>query len=158
MLWWLPSLHCRGAFFLAKTLVMIPMEVVQVTVFATVTYFMFGFQATAAKFLTYTATLIIFTLCSETLGYMAAIATPDSKVGVAVLSIVLLLLISFSGYLVSRRACGALCWSWLVHDVVWRVAALLPQIASQAHSALCRRSTSRRPSPAGVLPARLHDD
>jgi ABC-type multidrug transport system permease subunit len=76
------------------------MELVQVSVFAAVTYFMFGFQATAAKFLIYWTTLVVFALCSETLGYMAAIVTPDSKVGVAVLSIFLLLLISFSGYLV----------------------------------------------------------
>jgi ABC-type multidrug transport system permease subunit len=80
------------------------MELVQVSVFAVVTYFMFGFQATATKFFVYWATLVVFALCSETLGYMAAIVTPDSKVGVAVLSIVLLLLISFSGYLVRISA------------------------------------------------------
>lgn len=77
------------------------MELVQVTVLAAVTYFMFGFQATAAKFFIYTATLVVFTLCSETLGYMAAIATPDSKIGVAVISMVLLVLLSFNGFMVS---------------------------------------------------------
>jgi len=94
------NMYRRSAFFLAKTLTTTPIEIVQVTVFAVMTYYMIGLQATASKFLIYWSTLIIFTLCSETIGYMAAIVTPDSKVGVAVLSIFLLLLISFSGYLV----------------------------------------------------------
>jgi hypothetical protein len=78
--------------------------VLQVTVFAVACYFMMGFQLSAAKFAVWWAVLVLFALASETLGYMAAIATPDSKVGVAVLSILLVFLLSFSGYLVSWRA------------------------------------------------------
>jgi ABC-type multidrug transport system permease subunit len=111
----LPSLlhppTTRSAFFLAKTMTTTPIELVQVTVFAIITYYMFGFQATAAKFLIYWVTLVVFALCSETIGYMAAIVTPDSKVGVAVLSIFLLLLLAFSGYLVSRGQCLQM-WGW----------------------------------------------
>jgi ATP-binding cassette subfamily G (WHITE) protein 1/ATP-binding cassette subfamily G (WHITE) protein 2 len=95
---------CRSSFFLAKTLTSTPIEVLQVTVFAVACYFMMGFQLSAAKFAVWWAVLVLFALASETLGYMAAIATPDSKVGVAVLSILLVFLLSFSGYLVSRLA------------------------------------------------------
>ncbi|WIA39802.1 hypothetical protein OEZ86_005855 [Tetradesmus obliquus] len=94
------NMYRRSAFFLAKTLVSTPIEVLQVSVFAAATYFMMGFQASALKFLAWWATLVLFALASETLGYMAAIVTPDSKVGVAVLSILLVFLLSFSGYLV----------------------------------------------------------
>lgn len=100
-------MYSRTAFFLAKTLTTTPVEVAQVTLFAVMTYFMFGFQAVAHKFIIYWVTLIMFTLCSETLGYMAAIVTPDSKVGVAMLSILLVLLMSFSGYLVSVGVGGS---------------------------------------------------
>jgi ABC-type multidrug transport system permease subunit len=95
---------------MAKTLTTTPIELVQVTIFAVITYYMFGFQATAAKFLIYWVTLVVFALCSETIGYMAAIVTPDSKVGVAVLSIFLLLLLAFSGYLVSRAQLARQTW------------------------------------------------
>jgi ATP-binding cassette subfamily G (WHITE) protein 1/ATP-binding cassette subfamily G (WHITE) protein 2 len=83
--------------------------VAQVTVFAVACYFMMGFQASAAKFGVWWAVLVLFALASETLGYMAAIATPDSKVGVAVLSILLVFLLSFSGYLVSG-GCNLSIW------------------------------------------------
>lgn len=104
------NMYSRTAFFLAKTLTTTPVEVAQVTVFAVMTYFMFGFQAVAHKFIIYWAVLIMFALCSETLGYMAAIVTPDSKVGVAMLSILLVLLMSFSGYLVSVSVVEGCCW------------------------------------------------
>jgi ATP-binding cassette subfamily G (WHITE) protein 1/ATP-binding cassette subfamily G (WHITE) protein 2 len=89
--------------------------VVQVTVFAVACYYMMGFQASAAKFGVWWAVLVLFALASETLGYMAAIATPDSKVGVAVLSIVLVFLLSFSGYLVSAAGQGTAAWSYISH-------------------------------------------
>jgi hypothetical protein len=63
---------CRGAFFIAKSLTTGPIEAVQVTVFAIVCYFMYGFQAVASKFLIWWITLIVFTWCSETIGYLVS--------------------------------------------------------------------------------------
>jgi hypothetical protein len=39
---------------------------------------MVGLQATAAKFGVWSATLIMFALCSESLGYVCAIVTPGT--------------------------------------------------------------------------------
>lgn len=63
---------CRGAFFIAKSLTTGPIEAVQVTVFAIICYFMYGFQAVASKFLIWWITLIVFTWCSETIGYLVS--------------------------------------------------------------------------------------
>lgn len=111
-----PVLYCchvfRGSFFAAKSLVTAPIETAEVTVFALLLYFMFGFQATAAKFLIWWLTLVLFALASETLGMLCAIVTPDSKIGVTVLSAVLVFLLSFSGFLVSAGG-GSQPWCCL---------------------------------------------
>lgn len=92
---------CRGAFFIAKSLTTAPMEIVQVAVYAVVIYFLIGFQYDAAKFFIWLITLLLFALTSETLGYICAIVTPDSKVGIVLLTLIMMIVMSFSGYLVS---------------------------------------------------------
>ena len=79
-----------------------PIEVTQVTLYAVVFYFMVGFQQSALKFLIFWVTLQLFTLSSETFGVVCAIITPDSKVAVGVLSVLMIIILSFSGYLVSN--------------------------------------------------------
>ena len=74
---------------------------VQVTVYAIILYFMVGYQRTVEKFIVYWVTLLLFALCSETIGYLCAITTTDSKMGVAVLTVIMVIILSFSGYLVS---------------------------------------------------------
>jgi hypothetical protein len=75
--------------------------VAQVTLYAVIFYFMVGFQETAVKFLVFWVTVQLFTLSSETFGVVCAIITPDSKVAVGVLSVLMIIFLSFSGYLVS---------------------------------------------------------
>jgi len=58
-----------------------PIQVFQITYFALIVYFMTGYQATAAKFFIYTATLILFALTSETIGHLCAICTKTSHNG-----------------------------------------------------------------------------
>eukprot|EP00877_Chromochloris_zofingiensis_P009171 jgi/Chrzof1/4507/Cz14g16020.t1 len=92
--------YTRGAFFIAKSLTTAPMEIVQVAVYAVVIYFLIGFQYDAAKFFIWLITLLLFALTSETLGYICAIVTPDSKVGIVLLTLIMMIVMSFSGYLV----------------------------------------------------------
>lgn len=39
-----------------------------------------------------------YSRCSETIGYICAIGTPDSKIGVGVLTLIMVVLFSFSGW------------------------------------------------------------
>ncbi len=44
---------------------------------------------------------VLFALASETMGFLCALASPDSKVGIILISMLLIILLSFSGYLVA---------------------------------------------------------
>lgn len=44
---------------------------------------------------------VLFALASETMGFLCALASPDSKVGIILISLLLIILLSFSGYLVA---------------------------------------------------------
>ena len=44
---------------------------------------------------------VLFTLASETVGFLCALASPDSKVGVILISLLLIVLLSFSGFMVA---------------------------------------------------------
>jgi len=92
----------RLSFYLAKTFVTTPFEVLLISLFSVLFYFMVGLQASATKFFIFWLTLQLFTLCSETIGVVVAIVTPDSKTGVGALTVLMVLMLSFSGYLVRR--------------------------------------------------------
>ncbi len=91
---------CRGSFFIAKTLSTLPVEVIQVVLFSTIIYWMFGYQADAGKYFIFVTLMVLFALASETIGYICAIVTKDSKNGVALITVLMVVLMSFSGYLV----------------------------------------------------------
>jgi hypothetical protein len=55
---------------------------------------------------------VLFTLASETVGFLCAVGTSDSKVGIILISLLLIILLSFSGFLVSSVP---VYFSWISH-------------------------------------------
>ncbi len=68
-------------------------------------------QRTAAKFFIFLVVNLLFTLTAETIGFLCAIVTPDSKMGVAVLTLVMVVVLSFSGCVpcVHAYTCARVC-------------------------------------------------
>lgn len=90
-----------SAYFAARTLITIPIEAVLSFAFSVISYFMVGLQSSGSKFFTFYAAVAIFQLISETLGLFSAVLVPTAAYGVLVVSLILLLFLSFSGFLIS---------------------------------------------------------
>lgn len=71
-------------------------------VYLTLFYFIVGFQSDANKFFQQYVILLLFLLISETIGYVCAYTASNSTVGVILLSLVLIVCLSMSGFLVSE--------------------------------------------------------
>ncbi|GBG29729.1 ABC transporter G family member 8 [Hondaea fermentalgiana] len=90
-----------SANFVAKMIVMIPFEVFLSLLFSICCYFLIGLSVSGEQFFIFLAIVVIFQLISETLGSICAIATPNPTIGVLMLSMVLLIALSFGGFVVS---------------------------------------------------------
>lgn len=95
------GMYSPAAFFGAKTLTVVPVQVAQTVLFCAITYWMVGYAASAGRFFIFTATLCLFQITSETMGLLCAISTPRSMYAVIMLTFLLLFLMSFTGFLVS---------------------------------------------------------
>ncbi|KAL6761569.1 P-loop containing nucleoside triphosphate hydrolase protein [Haematococcus lacustris] len=89
-------------YYVARTIVVLPFQAAQCMLFTGVLYFFAGFQHDAAKFFIFYITLTLFQLVSEGLGLICAIVTRTATFAIIVLTFLLLLLLSFSGFLVTK--------------------------------------------------------
>lgn len=90
------------SWYLARTLTVTPFQIVQTMLYAVITFFAVGYWASAARFFVYWGAFCMFALVSETIGMLAALLTKNSTYAVLLLTFVLLLLLSFSGFIVSK--------------------------------------------------------
>ncbi|KAG1681175.1 hypothetical protein FOA52_015618 [Chlamydomonas sp. UWO 241] len=89
------------ALYISRALVLLPIEAIQVAAFVSIMYFFVGFQVDASKFFLYYAVILMFMLICEGLGLLAGIFTKQPTFGIVILTFVLLILLSFSGFLTS---------------------------------------------------------
>lgn len=73
----------------------------QCLVFLLIMYWFAGFQSTGEHFVIFFLSLYMFQLMSESLGMLAALVTKQATFAIILLTFVLLLVLSFSGFLVS---------------------------------------------------------
>jgi len=92
--------YSLAAYFLAKTATTWPMEIAQCFVCSLVVYWMIGYQSGAGKFITFFVFLTMFQLISETIGILAAFLTTRSQYAIVSLSMGILVVISFTGFIV----------------------------------------------------------
>lgn len=95
------GLYSIASWYFAKTIIMIPLQTVQTLLYGLVAYFMVGYTITFSNVLIYLAAYAMFQITSETIGVLCAAATTTSTYAVLALSFVLLVLLSFSGFVVS---------------------------------------------------------
>lgn len=95
------AMYRIGSWYLAKSCVVIPIQTMQTILFGLVAYFMVGYKITLTNVLIYFAAYILFQITSETIGVMCAAVTTTSIYAVLALTLVLLVLLTFSGFLVS---------------------------------------------------------
>ena len=93
--------YVTSSFYAAKTLAMLPMEIGFAALTSLLVYFVVGYQTDAGKFFTYWLILAMALILSATLGEICAIWTPRSDYGVILLTVIALILLSFTGFLVS---------------------------------------------------------
>lgn len=88
-----------SAYFLGKTAVTLPFELVQGVMYVLISYFMVGFQLDAGKLFMQIAIYVVFLWTSETIGLLVGIISRTATTSVVLLTLVMLLLLSFSGFL-----------------------------------------------------------
>ncbi|KFM27641.1 ATP-binding cassette sub-family G member 2 [Auxenochlorella protothecoides] len=95
------GMYSIPAWFLARTLTVTPMQIAQTTLFCCISYWMIGYIGRPGSFFVYVLVYNLFQLVSETIGMLCAMLTKNSTYAILVLTFVLLILLSFSGFLVS---------------------------------------------------------
>eukprot|EP00210_Caulerpa_lentillifera_P003747 g3580.t1 len=88
------------SYYLAKTGTTWPMELLLTLTLSVIIYYMIGYQNDAGKFFVFFIVLALFQLISETLGLISAFITSKSQYAIIVLSLGLLVVISFTGFIV----------------------------------------------------------
>ncbi|KAG2452090.1 hypothetical protein HYH02_003126 [Chlamydomonas schloesseri] len=92
-------LYGINTYYLARYAVLLPFEMAQCALFLCVMYFFVGFYPSAANFFIFFAVLSMFQIISEGLGVCCAVVTKTPTSAVIMLTFVLLVLLSFSGFL-----------------------------------------------------------
>lgn len=95
------GMYTVAAYFGANTVVNGPIQVLQVLLFSLIAFFGVGYTISASNFFIYFAAYAFFQITSESIGIMCAAVTKTATMAVLVLTFVLLILLSFSGFLVS---------------------------------------------------------
>ncbi len=89
------------SWFTARSIVNIPVQCLQALLYCVIAYFMVGYTITWANCLVFYAGYALFQITSESIGLMTAAVTPTAAYATLALTFVLLILLSFSGFLVS---------------------------------------------------------
>ncbi|KAG2423172.1 hypothetical protein HXX76_010940 [Chlamydomonas incerta] len=92
-------LYGINTYYLARYAVLLPFEMAQCALFLCVMYFFVGFYPSAANFFIFFAVLSMFQIISEGLGACCAMVTKTPTSAIILLTFVLLVLLSFSGFL-----------------------------------------------------------
>jgi hypothetical protein len=95
------NMYSIHSWFAARTMVTWPILTIQTLIFCFISFFMIGFAITATNLFIYLGAFVMFELTSENIGVMCATVTKNSTSAILILTFVLLLLLSFSGFLVS---------------------------------------------------------
>lgn len=90
------------AMYLARALVLIPIQLAQCLVFVSIMYFFAGLRPGAEPFFLFYFTLSIFQLLSEGVGLLCAVLTRQATFAIILLTLTLLILLSFSGFLITK--------------------------------------------------------
>jgi ABC-type multidrug transport system permease subunit len=95
------AMYSVTSWFAARTIVTVPTQIIQTLLFGLVAFFMVGYAITLSNIMVYLCAYALFQITSESIGVLCAAFTKNSTTAILALTFVLLLLLSFSGFLVS---------------------------------------------------------
>lgn len=95
------SMYSVLSWYSARTIVNIPLQFLQTLLYCVIAYFMVGYKITLTNILIFYASYALFQVISESIGLMCAAVTTTASYATLALTFVLLVLLSFSGFLVS---------------------------------------------------------
>lgn len=95
------SMYSILSWYSARTIVNIPLQFLQTLLYCVIAYFMVGYKITLTNILIFYAAYALFQVISESVGLMCAAVTTTASYATLALTFVLLVLLSFSGFLVS---------------------------------------------------------
>ena len=95
------AMYTLWTWYVSKCAISIPLQCVQTLLFSAIAYFMVGYTITWSNVLIYYASYALFQITSESIGMMCAAVTKTAAYATLALTFLLLILLSFSGFLVS---------------------------------------------------------
>ena len=99
-------------FYVAKVLSVIPFELFFAITSGLIMYFAIGYQEDFGKFMVFALVLFFTMIVSQAYGLMAAALTGDANGALIIVSLVLLVLLSFTGFLTTSVP---IYFSWVKH-------------------------------------------
>lgn len=91
-------------YFCARIMCDVPIKIVSPILFGSIAYWSVGFQASAEKFLTFLALLILLYLAGNSLGLFLACVFSDVTVALAIAPLFILPLVMFSGFVINPES------------------------------------------------------
>eukprot|EP00808_Paulinella_micropora_P019942 g58890.t1 len=88
-------------YFLAKNVSEIPLQITPPVLFATIVYWMVGFQQSLDKFLQYLLLVVVTAMVSQSIGLCVAAAVTRLEVATAVTPVIIILFMLFAGFYVN---------------------------------------------------------
>eukprot|EP01117_Protostelium_nocturnum_P006317 TRINITY_DN227_c0_g2_i2.p1 TRINITY_DN227_c0_g2~~TRINITY_DN227_c0_g2_i2.p1 ORF type:complete len:1432 (-),score=505.14 TRINITY_DN227_c0_g2_i2:66-4361(-) len=139
------AMYHPSAYHLAQVASDIPVVLVQVIIFSLITYFMFGLALSGGQFFVYMFILFISSMCITNFFRVFGNVTPSLYVAQQFMTIVLILMICYSGYLIPRPKMRPwLGWIYWVNPFAYAFKALF--------SNEMRNLTFQCEGPGGVIP------
>ncbi|KAJ1927689.1 hypothetical protein IWQ60_002704 [Tieghemiomyces parasiticus] len=119
------GLYSLPAYFLAKNTVELPFVILAPFIFSCITYWMFGLQASAAKFFIYVAVTITVALCGNAFGTFMACSIKDLAIAMVIMPVIILPLMIFGGLFVNTGSAPPyLAWIQWISPIKYGFSAL----------------------------------
>eukprot|EP00741_Cyanophora_paradoxa_P002580 tig00000605_g2503.t1 len=96
------GMYGAGSFFLSRVAVDLPFQIALPWLFATVTYWMIGLQASTERYFVYSCVVVLMTLSGQALGIFIAAVSPQLELGLMAAPMLIMPLMIFSGFMVSN--------------------------------------------------------
>ena len=99
------GMYRTSSYFIAKTLCdIIPMRILPTLFFASITFFMVGYQSGSQHFLTYLSVLILVSFIASAICFVVSAFAPSLQAGNLIAIVVILANILFAGFLVNKMS------------------------------------------------------
>eukprot|EP00027_Filamoeba_sp_ATCC50430_P001778 CAMPEP_0168555874 /NCGR_PEP_ID=MMETSP0413-20121227/8573_1 /TAXON_ID=136452 /ORGANISM="Filamoeba nolandi, Strain NC-AS-23-1" /LENGTH=847 /DNA_ID=CAMNT_0008586765 /DNA_START=41 /DNA_END=2584 /DNA_ORIENTATION=- len=119
-------MYRTSAWYVSKMFIETPFLILLPLIMSSITYWMIGFQADAAKFFIFVLILVLVTNIGSAMGMLLGVLARDSGVAVALVPVTIIPFILFSGFLVTVGGCPDwFIWMIYISFARWSFQALV---------------------------------